>query len=426
MESALCLGPSCGRCLKTCPADAVRPLGPRLAGLRPLPLAARLRQAHEHIDAHHRRAGRERQKELLRSEDSFNLWQSILRGAGVITGCRRCADVCPVGADYAAMLQRRARRDPGKHAGEGTRASPRWIAGEMPRELPDGYARPGRWIGDAPASDAELHEAVPSLPICPNRAPTIAAHSDRAQACARRAGAARAVLSRASSTTSIADQLDDPDEWRKIPILDKEMLRSMSEAGNSTTISASRRRRHRRVLALGRRHRHAAVLSAQLRRHRATPCSVSARIYDCTGCRRGGARPRARFRSASIRSARCWRARRRPAGIARELGRLRHHDAVRAAARTDRPAQADHLDGHAAATACTSPISPRRAGIDLAARLGRDGAVLGRAAVGRQAREARARLGRAGARHLRHDRSRHDGGRGRARTAAFAFGPTCS
>ena len=46
-----------------------------------------------------------KQKELVRSEDSFNLWQSILRGAGVITGCRRCADVCPVGADYESMLR---------------------------------------------------------------------------------------------------------------------------------------------------------------------------------------------------------------------------------------------------------------------------------------------------------------------------------
>jgi ferredoxin len=40
---------------------------------------------------------------MLRSETSFNLWQSILRGAGVITGCRRCADVCPVGEDYKRL-----------------------------------------------------------------------------------------------------------------------------------------------------------------------------------------------------------------------------------------------------------------------------------------------------------------------------------
>ncbi|HVL36700.1 MAG TPA: hypothetical protein VM489_13600, partial [Burkholderiales bacterium] len=48
---------------------------------------------------------RQKKKAMLRSQTSFDLWQSILRGAGVITGCRRCADVCPVGADYEALLK---------------------------------------------------------------------------------------------------------------------------------------------------------------------------------------------------------------------------------------------------------------------------------------------------------------------------------
>ena len=42
---------------------------------------------------------------MIRSEDSFNLWQSILRGAGAVTGCRRCQDVCPVGQDYESLLK---------------------------------------------------------------------------------------------------------------------------------------------------------------------------------------------------------------------------------------------------------------------------------------------------------------------------------
>ena len=42
---------------------------------------------------------------MVRSEESFNLWQSILRGAGAITGCRRCQDVCPVGQDYEILLK---------------------------------------------------------------------------------------------------------------------------------------------------------------------------------------------------------------------------------------------------------------------------------------------------------------------------------
>jgi ferredoxin len=57
----------------------------------------------EHLDRIIKEGDSKKRKELLRSEDSFNLWQSILRGAGVITGCRRCADVCPVGADYAML-----------------------------------------------------------------------------------------------------------------------------------------------------------------------------------------------------------------------------------------------------------------------------------------------------------------------------------
>jgi epoxyqueuosine reductase len=47
----------------------------------------------------------ESQKKMVRSEDSFNLWQSILRGAGAVIGCRRCQDVCPVGEDYETMLK---------------------------------------------------------------------------------------------------------------------------------------------------------------------------------------------------------------------------------------------------------------------------------------------------------------------------------
>ena len=71
-------------------------------------------------------------KAMLRSEDSFNLWQSILRGAGVITGCRRCADVCPVGADYEPMLKDALDTIPentpaegGAPRGDGARPNPR-------------------------------------------------------------------------------------------------------------------------------------------------------------------------------------------------------------------------------------------------------------------------------------------------------------
>ena len=101
---ALCKGPSCGRCLKTCPADAVK------LWERDWPACDRFRSPHgfaqltEHLQKIIEETNPQQRKTLLKSEDSFYLWQSILRGAGVVTGCRRCADVCPVGADYATML----------------------------------------------------------------------------------------------------------------------------------------------------------------------------------------------------------------------------------------------------------------------------------------------------------------------------------
>ena len=96
-------GPECGRCLKACPGDVIQHWL-RLAGLRPLPLAARLAQLADHLtNIFDAGAIRKPRNTMVRSETSFNLWQSILRGSGVITGCRRCEDVCPVGTDYEML-----------------------------------------------------------------------------------------------------------------------------------------------------------------------------------------------------------------------------------------------------------------------------------------------------------------------------------
>ena len=105
MSEALCHGPECGRCLKACPGDVIQHWE------RDWEACDRYRSPHgfaqlsEYLGKVIDEPDLKQKKALLRSEDSFNLWQSILRGAGVITGCRRCADVCPVGADYEAMLK---------------------------------------------------------------------------------------------------------------------------------------------------------------------------------------------------------------------------------------------------------------------------------------------------------------------------------
>jgi epoxyqueuosine reductase QueG len=105
MTEALCLGPQCGRCLKACPGDVIQHWD------RDWEACDRYRSPHgfaqlsEYLGRVIDEPDAKQKKAMLRSEDSFNLWQSILRGAGVITGCRRCADVCPVGADYEPMLK---------------------------------------------------------------------------------------------------------------------------------------------------------------------------------------------------------------------------------------------------------------------------------------------------------------------------------
>ncbi len=105
IDKALCKGPECGRCLTTCPADAVKHWD------RDWPACDTHRSPYgfaklaNHVIKIIEEPDSAKKKDLLKSETQFNLWQSILRGSGVITGCRRCADVCPVGADYEAMLK---------------------------------------------------------------------------------------------------------------------------------------------------------------------------------------------------------------------------------------------------------------------------------------------------------------------------------
>jgi ferredoxin len=142
---ALCLGPSCGRCLKACPGDVVKHWD------RDWQACDRYRSPHgfaqlsEYLGRIIDAPEIAQKKEMLRSEASFDLWQSILRGAGVVTGCRRCADVCPVGADYEPMLKDAldaiAENTPQKEArlAEMTAADAK---GDSPQ-----YVRQRRWIG---------------------------------------------------------------------------------------------------------------------------------------------------------------------------------------------------------------------------------------------------------------------------------------
>jgi epoxyqueuosine reductase QueG len=147
METSLCLGPSCGRCLKACPGDVVGHWS------RDWAACDRYRSPHgfshlvEHLERIIGEADLANQKKLLRSEESFNLWQSILRGSGVITGCRRCQDVCPVGSDYARELADALESIPENSEARETRLAAMTKA-ETDGSLPTEYQAQLRWIGD--------------------------------------------------------------------------------------------------------------------------------------------------------------------------------------------------------------------------------------------------------------------------------------
>lgn len=147
-ESALCLGASCGRCLQTCPADAVRHFD------RDWQACDKVRSPHgfhalaDHLSRIIDEPDADKKKQMLRSKDQFNIWQSMLRGAGVVTGCRRCQDVCPVGEDYG-LLQDALEEIP-ESSVEKTNRLNDYAKAEANHDLPDSYQTSKRWIGALP------------------------------------------------------------------------------------------------------------------------------------------------------------------------------------------------------------------------------------------------------------------------------------
>ena len=148
-EQSLCRGPSCGRCLSVCPADAVghwrRDWDACDTHRSPYGFA----KLAQHLGAVMEEPEPQKKKDLLRTETMFNLWQSILRGSGVVTGCRRCADVCPVGADFESMLREALEHLPEDTEAKRSRLSA-MVAAEANGDLPMEYEQQLRWIGSLP------------------------------------------------------------------------------------------------------------------------------------------------------------------------------------------------------------------------------------------------------------------------------------
>ncbi len=145
LETALCKGPECGRCLQSCPGDVIRHWD------RDWVACDRYKSPHgfaaltEHVEKIIDEPDNEKKKAMLRSEDQFYIWQSILRGSGVVTGCRRCQDVCPVGEDYDALNN--ALDDIAEANTEKTARLADYIKAENAGNFPDAYRQASRWIG---------------------------------------------------------------------------------------------------------------------------------------------------------------------------------------------------------------------------------------------------------------------------------------
>lgn len=148
IETSLCAGPACGRCLQACPVDAVKHYG------RDWQICDTARSPHgfhalaNHLSAIIDEPDRDKQKKMLRSKDQFYLWQSMLRGAGVVTGCRRCQDVCPVGSDYAMLAD--ALGEIAESTAEKALRLDQYARAEAAGDLPDSYTADARWIGKLP------------------------------------------------------------------------------------------------------------------------------------------------------------------------------------------------------------------------------------------------------------------------------------
>lgn len=102
---ALCAGPECGRCLLACPGDAIRAWQLDLERCRPHSSPYGYQFVQSHLERILSSRDSKERFDAARSTDTLMIWQSMLRGVGIYSGCTRCADVCPVGGDYERHLR---------------------------------------------------------------------------------------------------------------------------------------------------------------------------------------------------------------------------------------------------------------------------------------------------------------------------------
>lgn len=144
-EVGLCHGPACGRCLSSCPGDVIKHWDRDWAACDRYKSPHGFAALTEHVEKIIDEPDNEKKKAMLRTEDQFYIWQSILRGSGVVTGCRRCQDVCPVGADYERLSD--ALEKIAEASDEKTARLQEYVNAETGGDMPAAFKDASRWIG---------------------------------------------------------------------------------------------------------------------------------------------------------------------------------------------------------------------------------------------------------------------------------------
>ena len=144
---ALCLGEACGRCMSVCPGQAVRQWDLDVPACERFSAPYGYWFVQEHLARIGAETDVERRWQRVRGTDTLMLWQSMLRGVGVITGCTRCMDVCPVGADFDAHLADVLGEIPAEVAELNRAALEEARARARAGDRGPGHARRARWVG---------------------------------------------------------------------------------------------------------------------------------------------------------------------------------------------------------------------------------------------------------------------------------------
>ncbi len=149
LDQALCRGEQCGRCLLTCPGDAVGHFDLDLERCRPHSSPYGYHFVEGHVDKFLAATDASSRFDVMRDTDTLMIWQSMLRGVGIYSGCTRCYDVCPVGDDYENHL-REVQDDIAEETPEKRARLAELAASRASGKRPLGLERHARWIGALP------------------------------------------------------------------------------------------------------------------------------------------------------------------------------------------------------------------------------------------------------------------------------------